>query len=86
MAMPKHTNDDGRELKHEDGTDFDDELRFVHFDYLQNKYRNDRKREYLPIGDQLDLLYKDIMAGKLDSNSEFAKAVKAVKDNNPKPS
>ena len=86
MAMPKHTNDDGRELKHEDGTDFDDELRFVHFDYLQNKYRNDRKREYLPIGDQLDLLYKDIMAGKLDSNSEFAKAVKAVKDNNPNPS
>lgn len=86
MAMPKHTNDDGRELKHEDGTDFDDELRFVHFDYLQNKYRNDRKREYLSIGDQLDLLYKDIMAGKLDSNSEFAKAVKAVKDNNPKPS
>ena len=86
MAMPKHTNDDGRELKHEDGTDFDDELRFVHFDYLQNKYRNDRKREYLPIGDQLELLYKDIMAGKLDSNSEFAKAVKAVKDNNPKPS
>ena len=86
MAMPKHTNDDGRELKHEDGTDFDDELRFVHFDYLQNKYRNDRKREYLPIGDQLDLLYKGIMAGKHDSNSEFAKAVKAVKDNNPKPS
>ena len=86
MSIPKHANDDGRVLKHEDGTDFDDELRFVHFDYLQNKYRNDRKREYLPIGDQLDLLYKDIMAGKLDSNSEFAKAVKAVKDNNPKPS
>ena len=83
MSIPKHANDDGRVLKHEDGTDFDDELRFVHFDYLQNKYRNDRKREYLPIGDQLDLLYKDIMAGKLDSNSEFAKAVKAVKDNNP---
>ena len=86
MSIPKHANDDGRVLKHEDGTDFDDELRFVHFDYLQNKYRNDRKREYLSIGDQLDLLYKDIMAGKLDSNSEFAKAVKAVKDNNPKPS
>ena len=86
MTIPKHENDDGRTLKYPDGTDFDDEMRFVHFDYLQNKYRNDRKREYLPIGDQLDLLYKDIMAGKLDSNSEFAKAVKAVKDNNPKPS
>ena len=38
MSIPKHANDDGRVLKHEDGTDFDDELRFVHFDYLQNKY------------------------------------------------
>ena len=40
MSIPKHENDDGRDLKHEDGTDFDDELRFVHFDYLQNRYKN----------------------------------------------
>ena len=86
MTMPKHANDDGRDLKHEDGTNFDDDLRWMHFDYLQNKYKNDRKREYLSIGDQLDLLYKDIVAGTLDVNGGFAKAVKAVKDNNPKPS
>ena len=86
MTIPKHPNDDGRVLKHEDGTDFDDELRFVHFDYLQNKYKNDRRNEFLSIGDQLDLLYKDIIAGTLDANGGFAKAVKKVKDNNPKSS
>ena len=86
MTIPKHPNDDGSVLKHEDGTDFDDELRFVHFDYLQNRYKNDRKNAYLSIGDQLDLLYKDIIAGTLDANGGFAKAIKEVKDNYPKPS
>ena len=86
MSIPKHANDDGRVLKHEDGTDFDDELRFVNLDYLQNKYKNDRANQYLSIGDQLDLLYKDIIAGTLDANGGFAKAVKEVKDNNPKSS
>ena len=84
MTLPKHTNDDDRDLKHEDGTDFDDDLRWMHFVYLQNKYKNDRANAYLSIGDQLDLLYKDIIAGTLDVNGGFAKAVKEVKDNNPK--
>ena len=84
MTLPKHTNDDDRDLKHEDGTDFDDDLRWMLFDYLQNKYKNDRANAYLSIGDQLDLLYKDIIAGTLDVNGGFAKAVKEVKDNNPK--
>jgi hypothetical protein len=39
---------------------------------------------YGDIGDQLDLLYKDMLAGKLDTTGEWAKAIKAVKDNNPK--
>ena len=52
----------------------------------QNNYaiRKTRKRAYGTIGDQLDLLYKDIVAGKLDTTGEWAKAVKAVKDANPK--
>ena len=41
---------------------------------------------YPSFGDQLDLLYKDILAGKLDSTGEFAKAIKATKDKYPKPS
>ena len=36
------------------------------------------------IGEQLDLLYKDIVAGKLDTTGEWAKKIKAVKDANAK--
>ena len=58
------------------------------------KYKKDRTGEvlgsstdtiYPAIGDQLDLLYKDILAGKVDSTGEFAKAIKATKDKYPKP-
>jgi len=45
--------------------------------------RKKRKREYGDIGDQLDLLYKDLVAGKVDATGEWAKAVKKVKDDNP---
>ena len=43
-----------------------------------------RKKSYGDIGDQLDMLYKDLVAGKLDATGEWAKAVKKVKDDNPK--
>ena len=43
-----------------------------------------RKTAYGKIGDQLDLLYKDLVAGKLDATGEWAKKIKAVKDANPK--
>ncbi len=42
-----------------------------------------RKRSYGDIGDQLDLLYKDLVAGKVDATGEWAKAIKKVKDDNP---
>ena len=48
-------------------------------------YRGARRQAYTNIGDQLDNLYKDILAGKVDSTGEFAKAIKAVKDAHPKP-
>ena len=41
---------------------------------------------YLPIGEQLDLLYKDIVAGTLTTSGGFASAIKATKDKYPKPS
>ena len=59
------------------------------------KYRIDRlgfpipghgDTTYLPIGDQLDLLYKDIVAGTVTADGGFAKAIKATKDKYPKPS
>lgn len=49
------------------------------------KYQVVRLRAYPSIGDQLDNLYRDILADKLDSTGEFVKAIKAVKDANPKP-
>ena len=49
-----------------------------------NTIRDKRKFEYGSIGDQLDLLYKDMVAGKLDTTGEWAKKIKAVKDANAK--
>ena len=54
-----------------------------------NKYKIDRvtdgSKTYAYIGDQLDMLYKDIVAGKLDTTGTWATHIKAVKDANPKP-
>lgn len=46
--------------------------------------RGTRKNAYGNIGDQLDLLYKDMLADKGDKTGEWFKAVKKVKDDNPK--
>ena len=40
--------------------------------------------DYGYLGDQLDLLYKDLVAGNLDETGEWAKFIKNVKDSNPK--
>ena len=40
---------------------------------------------YPSIGDQLDNLYKDIVAGTVTTSGAFATAIKAVKDKYPKP-
>jgi len=54
------------------------------------KYKTDRTTDgsttYSSFGDQLDMLYKDIVAGKLDTTGTWATHIKAVKDANPKPS
>ena len=53
------------------------------------KYKTDRTTNgstvYASFGDQLDMLYKDILAGKLDTTGTWATHIKAVKDANPKP-
>lgn len=52
-------------------------------------YRTDRTRNgstvYSSLGDQLDMLYADMLAGKLDTTGTWATHIKAVKDANPKP-
>ena len=53
------------------------------------KYKTDRTTDgstvYASFGDQLDMLYKDMVAGKLDTTGTWATHIKAVKDANPKP-
>ncbi len=56
------------------------------------KYKGDRTGVngtsdtiYPSIGDQLDLLYKDIVAGTVTTSGGFATRIKATKDKYPKP-
>ena len=53
-------------------------------EWNKSNYQRQRSAEYPKIGDQLDSLYKDILAGKVDSTGEFAKAIKITKDKYPK--
>ena len=48
------------------------------------KRRNDETTKYAEIGEQLDQLYKDMVAGKLDTTGTWATGIKAVKDAHPK--
>ena len=54
------------------------------------KYQTDRTTDgsttYDTIGNQLDMLYADMLAGKLDTTGTWATHIKTVKDANPKPS
>ena len=53
------------------------------------KYKTDRttngSTRYASFGDQLDMLYKDMVAGKLDATGTWAAHIAAVKGANPKP-
>ena len=57
---------------------------------VANKYKTDRTTDgstiYASFGDQLDMLYADMLAGKLDTTGTWATHIKAVKDTNQKPS
>ena len=53
------------------------------------KYKTDRTTDgsttYDSFGNQLDMIYKDLVAGKFDTTGTWVTHVKAVKDANPKP-
>jgi len=49
-----------------------------------NGVLNTRAAAYPEVKEQLDLLYKDLVAGKVDATGEWAKKIKKVKDDNPK--
>ena len=52
--------------------------------YENNAYQRSRAVEYPEIKEQLDLLYKDMLADKGDKTGAWFAAVKAVKDKYPK--
>jgi len=56
------------------------------WDLEYNSYKSKRRESYDSLANQLDMLYKDILAGKLDTTGTWATHIKAVKDANPKPS
>jgi len=55
----------------------------------QIKYQTDRTTDgsttYDTYGNQLDMIYADLVAGKFDTTGTWATHIKAVKDANPKP-
>ena len=53
--------------------------------YDGNAYQRTRAAAYEEVKEQLDQLYHDMTAGKLDATGEWHKAIKAVKDATPKP-
>jgi hypothetical protein len=55
------------------------------WDLENDSYRSKRRESYNSLADQLDMLYKDIVDGKLDTTGTWATHIKAVKDANPKP-
>ena len=52
--------------------------------YNALNYARTRATAYAEIKEQLDLLYHDMLADKGDKTGEWFKAIKAVKDANPK--
>ena len=65
------------------------DLSAVEAELAKQDYKNKRvstvSRVYSAFADQLDMLYKDMVAGKLDTTGTWATHIKAVKDANPKP-
>ena len=61
------------------------EMARLQAEYDGNAYQRTRADAYEEIKEQLDQLYHDMTAGKLDATGEWHKAIKAVKDANPKP-
>ena len=61
-----------------------DQIKIEEQKYKDTQYQRDR--QYPDLGEQFDLLFKDIDSGKVNKNGGFYKAIKSVKDKHPKPS
>ena len=52
---------------------------------MAGEYKITRANAFPKFSKQFDMLYNDITNGKLDETGDWYKAIKAVKDANPKP-
>ena len=62
----------------------DIQTEFDRLQTLEDNCHEPRRNSYPSIQEQLDKLYHDMTAGKLDTTGEWHKAIKAIKDANPK--
>ena len=63
--------------------EIDAEVKRLQAEYDANQYQRDR--QYPNLGEQLDMLFHDMTAGKGTKSGEWYKAVAKVKADNPKP-
>jgi len=84
-AVTVSGTDDKLNAVDKDGNEISINMDDVNADYISKNYKNERLVKYASISDQLDMLYKDIVDGKLDTTGTWATHIKAVKDANPKP-
>jgi len=61
----------------------DTEIKRIEKEYSDNQYQRDRL--YPELGQQLDMLFHDMTAGKGDQTGEWYKAISKVKSDHPKP-
>ena len=90
QGIPPHNITDW-DSANTDSQPTDDELNTAYTAWKnENEYKIKRTQTgsttYAPTGQQMAMIYDDIIAGKLDATGSFAIHNKAVKDANPKPS
>lgn len=64
-------------------SELDAEILRLQTEYNAKQYQRDR--QYPELGEQLDMLFHDMTAGKGTKDGEWYKAVAKVKTDNPKP-
>ena len=84
--MYAQVNNERREFTDAEYDQAIEDLAQSKLDAQDNGYARARQESYPALGEQLEMLYHDMTAGKGDKTGDWYKAVKKIKDDNPKPS
>ena len=89
MTLYKNVNGERIALSTEEETEHAAFTAAKNAEIAANQYKVNRTSSgsttYDSFGNQLDMLYADMLAGKLDTTGTWATHIKNVKDSNPKP-